>query len=105
MELAFSRKFLRDLCEDPRNALETFGPSISSSLRRRLADLRAADSVSNLVVGLVKPPVGARRRSFMISLDDIVQIHLCVNHVKCPMLDSGEVDWSRVNRVMITGVR
>lgn len=51
MIVAFETQRLRDLCEDPRTAVAEFGVSAATSLRARLADLRAAVTISDLLVG------------------------------------------------------
>lgn len=48
MELAFDTKELRAICEEPDVALAALGQAMAMTLRDRVADLRAADNLSEL---------------------------------------------------------
>ena len=50
MELAFSTKALRAVCESEERAVRELGVDLASILKRRLADLRAAGNATDLVV-------------------------------------------------------
>src|SRR5258708_22364381 len=51
VEIAFANKSLRQLCESERRARRSLGPRVAEKLKRRLADLRAANCVKDLVAG------------------------------------------------------
>ena len=51
MELAFETLDIRSLCENEACAARKLGPEVSETLKRRLADIRAAKSLEDLLVG------------------------------------------------------
>ena len=96
LELAFETKFLRDLCEDHSLAEAKLGVAVARSLRRRLADLRAAKSVFDLPFG-----VSTSKAHCTIALAGATQLKLAPNHLKNPRLPSGEMDWTQVGRLKV----
>lgn len=103
MIIAFETKALRDICEDGDAAVEQLGPSLAASLQQTLADLRAAGSISELVVG--DPQIGGENGAALtVSLTDGGRLVLMANHVQPPMTVDGSVDWSRTSRVRLTRI-
>jgi len=101
LELAFANKSLRQLCESEAKATRGFGGRVAQRLRRRLADLRAATSVKDLVAGRPRELESVRRRNVSVELAEGSRIVFCANHNTIPMLSSGGVDWSSVSRIKI----
>lgn len=101
MELAFAKKSLRQLCENQAEAKRNLGIGMADKLRRRMADLRAATCVKDLVAGRPSEFEDARRQQFSVDLCEGSRIVFCANHNTIPLLKSGGVDWSRVSRVKI----
>jgi len=101
LELAFAKKSLRQLCESEAKAKRDLGVRMAEKLTRRLADLRAATCVKDLVAGRPRELDGARHRHIAVELCNGARIVFCANHNAIPMLESGGVDWSRVSRVKI----
>jgi toxin HigB-1 len=99
MELAFATKALRSLCEDEDAAVEKFGKKVAGELRARIADLRAADSVRDIVAG--SPQFFDEDPRMTISVFETLQIVLRPNHVKMPRHAEGGIDWSRIRRLRI----
>lgn len=98
MEIAFDTISLRKLCESESEAQRKLGVEIAKNLKRRLADLRAATSVKDLVAGRPRELDGARYR---LDLSEGCLIIFCANHTTVPELKSGKVDWTRVSRVKL----
>lgn len=98
MELAFESKWLRSICESESEAEREFGLTISQVLKRRLADLRAATSTTDLIVG--KPRI-LDNEQMIIELSDGYQVVFRANHPDNPVLESGRIDWQRVSRIKI----
>ena len=74
----------------------------ADGLRRRLADLRAAVSIDDLVAS---PPTKlADPNELAIPVSVGLRLVLRCNHLKPPMLSSNAVDWSSVDRVKIIKV-
>jgi hypothetical protein len=101
MEIAFATKLIREICEGESAATRTFGIPVTGKLKRRLADLRAATSVKDLVVGRPRKIDGGGDFKFAIDLCRGYFMVCAVNHVNVPMLDSSDVNWSKVSRVKI----
>jgi hypothetical protein len=99
MELAFATKPLRSLCEDEDAAVEKFGEKVAEELRARIADLRAADSVGDIVAGT--PQFFDDDPRMTISVLEVLEIVLRPNHVKMQRQAKGGIDWSRVRRLKI----
>lgn len=103
LNLAFATKALRSLCEDKSIAERELGMESAGRLRRRLADLRAARSLADLLAGgLVQDLWPATYElSFRLSGSSLV---LRVNHHAVPIDDLGNIDWKRVTRVKIVRI-
>lgn len=101
LELAFSQKSLRNLCESQLKAERVLGISVAATLRARLADLRAAERVTDLVAGppaiLDDKPPGR----VAIPLGGDTFIFFSANHVSVDLNPSKKVNWSRVSRIKI----
>lgn len=100
MELAFSTKALRTLCENEAAATQELGATRAGILKRRLADLRAAVSVSDLVVGNPREAADSND-NLEIDVGAGARLVFCTNHAVTPRLASGNVDWANVSRVRL----
>jgi hypothetical protein len=100
LELAFSTKALRAVCESEERAVRRLGVDCANVLKRRLADLRAAANASDLVAGNPRRAPGPKEE-LMLDLADGYAVILAVNHATVPRLDSGVIDWSSVSRIKL----
>lgn len=100
LELAFATKSLREVCESEVKASRNLGVRMAEKLKRRLADLRAASCVNDLVAGRPRKR-GSRNRQMALNLYKSSKIIICANHNTTPVLESGNVDWSKVTRIKI----
>lgn len=98
LEIAFAEKSDRQLCENEAIAVRKLGAKLADKLKRRLADLRAATSVKDIVAG--KPQV-LHKHQIAVELCDGYCLFFCANHNTNPLLESDEIDWSRVSRIKI----
>lgn len=102
MEIAFDTLSLRILCENEEKAKIKFGPHIAQNLKKRLADLRAATNIYDVVAG--NPQTFGKNKSQMqIELSNGFQIILSANHPVNPMND-GSVDWHNVSRIKVVRI-
>lgn len=101
MELAFDKVSIREICESSSEAKRTLGPKVAEKLKRRLADLRAAASVHDLIAGHPREVHGPRYRRIRVDLADDYYLVLSANHPVIPRLESGKTDWSAVSRIKI----
>ena len=104
VEIAFAKKSLRQLCESERTARRSLGTRVAERLKRRLADLRAANCVKDLVAGRPRELRGDRAGQIAVQLGESFQLIFSANHSVPPLLDGVRVDWSRVNRLKIISI-
>lgn len=104
LELAFAKKSLRLLCENKAKAEQSLGARIAKQLRQRLADMRAATCTTDLVAGTPRKLEGNRRQQMSVDICDGYRMIFCANHNSNPLLDSGDVDWTKVSRVKIVRI-
>lgn len=93
MQLAFSTKALRAVCENEERAVRELGGESANALKRRLADLRAAENVRDLIAGNPRPAPRSKEH-LLLDLEDGWALILAANHTTVPRLGSGAVDWS-----------
>ena len=103
MELTFLSRELRSICEDEQLALRHYEMNVVERLTRRLADLSAARTIDELVVG--SPQVGTRdgQPSLTIQLIDQWRLQCRPGHVP-PYGGAGPVDWSHVHRLQVVAI-
>jgi len=99
LELAFESRELRDVCENDAEAKRQFGHSVAEMLRHRLADLDAAISPKDLLVGQPRP--GTDAETMVIDLCEGHRLVFTANHPNNPTTPTGELDWTRVGRIRI----
>lgn len=82
------------------------GRSVAEKLKGRLADFAAASAVSELFMlpGRLRELSADRRGQLVVDLSEGKQLVFQGGHAKERLLESGEIDWSRVRRVKILGV-
>ncbi len=100
MEIAFAKKKLRQLCESEAQAKRDLGIEVANILKKRIADLRAATCVGDLLAGQPREE-GARGQNIAMELNNGSCMVFCVNHNVVPKVHSGRVDWSKVSRIKI----
>jgi plasmid maintenance system killer protein len=101
VELAFETKPLRDICENESAATRTFGLEVAEILKRRLADLRAASSVKDLVAGNPHELDAVDAGSMAVELCGRHRMVFCPNHPKRMMTGRAKPDWASVSRIRI----
>ncbi len=101
LELSFANKALRELCESSVKANRKLGVDVANELRRRVADLRAATSVRDLLIGA---PRETEEDQIALDLGPSFQLTFCANHNTVPKIESGAIYWSKVSRIKILSV-
>lgn len=101
MELAFESKSLRTICESEADAQSELGPTVAEALRHRLADLRVASSINDLVAGKPRLSDDANDQHCIIDLAGDYSIVLGANHPRNPLMGAGKLDWARISRVKL----
>ena len=100
MELAFISKHIRDICEKPKLAEEALGLSLSRNLQKRLADLLAVKSVTDIPTGKPTEIDDNPLSNYKVNLDDEYRLVFCSNHILNPVT-GGKIDWSKVTYIKI----
>lgn len=103
MELAFSTRMLRTLCQDHEEAVNRIGAPAADVLRTRLADLRAATYLAELPAGRPAVLDGEPPR-LRFELCDGWALLLSVAHQSVPRTEDGELDVTKVRRVLVQGI-
>ena len=101
LQLAFHSRSLRTICESEARAKRELEPSVADALQHRLADLRAATSIKDLVVGRPRPLDDGEKQNMVVDLCDSHRLVFCANHPKNPLAESGKLDWQSVSRVKV----
>jgi hypothetical protein len=101
LDLAFARKALRDLCASEAKATLALGAKVTRNLRARLTDIRAANSMKDVLVGARRQLEAVDRPEIALRLGNGVRVVLRVNHSVVPRLQNGNVEWSKVSRVQV----
>lgn len=104
MEIAFRTKLLRSICEYEHVAHSHLCSTLVTILKARVADLRAADTVSDLLVGHPTAHRAGSEQYFSITLDKADKLCFQSNHKKSPLLANGAIDWPRVYRIKIVSI-
>ena len=102
MDLSFDTQLLRNLCESDKKAKQKLGHDVADQLRRRIADLRAAETIDDLAAS---PPYGLDgSASLAVELCDGWRVVFAANHTEMPVVSSGAIDWSVVDRIRIVAI-
>lgn len=100
MEVAFDSPLLRSICEDQASAMKELGPVVAGILKRRLADIRAASTLTGIPAGHLRFAVEGGGRA-IIDLGDGYTIELEANHRRNPTREGGDIEWGSVSRVKV----
>ncbi len=84
---------------------EQFDSNVAEKVKHRLADLRAASSVSDVVLGSLKEIANTQGEKLSIDLCDGYQIIFQANHIELPLSADGKVDWSVVTRIKVLNIK
>jgi proteic killer suppression protein len=101
LEIAFDSRLLRTICESEALAKRELGSTVAEALKHRLADMRAATSVKDLLVGHPRVLDGTNGQHMIIDLYGGYQIIFCANHPNNPVMEAGTLDWLRVSRIKL----
>jgi hypothetical protein len=100
LELAFDSKSLRTLCGSFDQAKRVLGTEVAETLKRRLADMRAATSPADLIAGRPRRLEGFPQQ-MIVDLRAGYIVVFCANHSRNPITDGGDLDWARISRIKL----
>lgn len=102
MILAFETKDLRELCVSEAKAKQELGDAVAESLKRRVADMRAANSLADLApFGALAP--FAEDALHRVDLTNDRFLVIAANH-PAPRLPSGTINWTIVKRAKLVRI-
>jgi hypothetical protein len=101
LEISFETKELRDLCEDESLAAQELGPIAAEALKRRLADIRAADAIYDVLAGRPLQDKHHGIDCYRFELADNCRLTVIPNHMPPRNSAAGIPDWERVRRVRV----
>ena len=89
------------VCENEEKAKEMLGIPITFTLKSRLADIRAAMFVSELIAGLPGAINHEGIHAYKVDLTTQERIIFCCAHNNIPKLTDGSTDWHQVSRIKL----
>ena len=101
MEIGFRDKKLREICEKEVVARKKLGGACARKLRIRLADLEAANAVTDLVAGKPHPLKHDRAGQFAVELSGGYRLVFVPGNDPVPRHPDKSIDWSRVTIIRI----
>jgi hypothetical protein len=103
LEIAFSTRELRAVCEDAAYAEAIYDPALAKSLVSRLADLRAVGHLLELPFAEVRPATGSDPDHVVLGLAEGRTLVLGANHTSPPPPrgSNGEIEWEHVYRIIV----
>lgn len=103
LKLSFMTRELRRICLDPDYAVRKLGAEVGGSLQARLADLDAADHLTDVPIGidlasstLACVPIQIVNNHYLIGRAD---------HVKVYGSDTPQAPWDMVSRIKLTHIQ
>ena len=105
LEISFADKSLRTLSENRAKAEAAFGIEPAVRLQRRLADLRAANNINDLVDGSYTKGTEGNENKIIFYLSDDIKMIITPNHMVIPTLRTGKTDWKKVRRVKVIEIQ
>ncbi len=100
MIVAFQTEKLRRVCEDESVMTAKLGTTVAALLRERLADIRAASTLDDLIVG--RPRLsGDKLELLTIDLGPASQMTWTANHAPPRISQDGKMDWTRTTRIRL----
>ncbi|MCY3821520.1 MAG: type II toxin-antitoxin system YoeB family toxin [Gammaproteobacteria bacterium] len=104
MDIDFEDDDLARLCNDSRFADRRLGTNSAKRLRARLADLKAATVVTELVAGSPHPLTGDRVGQFSLRLHRGHRLVFRPAHDSVPIRRDDSIDWNCVTAVTIVEI-
>lgn len=107
MDISFRSGRLAKDCNDARKAQRRFGPRRAGLIRRRLDELRAADTLEvmrTLPAARCHELKGNRKGQISVDLDHPYRLLFVPFHDPIPIKPDGGLNWAQVTVIEILGV-
>lgn len=105
MLISFDNRKIRKICEDEIEARSEFGIQVSTKLQNRLADLAAAISVTDIIIGNPCELKNTPYPNYKVDLYNNYILIFAANNVIVSQNGNGSINWSEVNRIKILEIK
>ena len=92
------------ICETQEFAIEKYGENVSGVLMDILSDLEVAANISEIISGRPQQRMIGEVLGYQLSLPEGYTINIVSGHPVSNIDKNGQVDWSKVSRVLISSV-
>ena len=100
MHIGFEQQEFRELCRNEGSAIAALGPGVAEVLFARLADIRAAETLAELIVG--NPRVDPNDAStYLLDLRDYGTLRFRTIAPKGRKTESERTNPARVSRILV----
>ncbi|BDB72292.1 hypothetical protein Cthiooxydans_47040 [Comamonas thiooxydans] len=96
---------LREQCADEAVAAQTLPTEVVANLKHRIADIRAADSMEEVIAGKPRQGTYNGEECYFIDLGRSHELTLVQAHVEPRRTADGALDWSRTRRVKVVSLK
>lgn len=104
MKITFANRELEKLCNRSNYAIRKLGDVGARKLQSRLADIEAANDVTELIAGSPHPLKGDREGDFSLRLHGAQRLVFRPEHNPLPRLQDRGIDWQNVTAVQIVEI-
>lgn len=101
MQILYANTKLQKLCDNRKQAEKKYGADCAKKLRARLADLEAAQRVTDLRAGNPHPLSGDRAGQFALNLAGGFRLVFSAANDPIPTKPDNGIDWNAVTIVSI----
>lgn len=98
MHLSFGDKQIRQICEDQNVAIETYGSAAAQALQNRLADLWAATTLRDMIVG---KPTLLHDSTYQVNLNKEYSLVFSAINRRITYESEGSEEYRYVSRIKI----
>ncbi|MBP7252018.1 MAG: hypothetical protein KBA75_00880 [Alphaproteobacteria bacterium] len=104
MDIQFHTESIRQTCSSKAIAERKFGQAVALQLRNRLSDIRAAQNINEVLVGLKDKKINVLDQIRVVDLTNSYEMLLQANHRVNPKAGDGSVNWAAVDRVKVVSI-
>lgn len=105
MTVSFEDKQIREICEDQYIAESEIGFSSSIKLHDRLADIVAASSINDLIVGNLKEIQDKNGVIYKIDICELYELVFKSNHIPTQTIVTGPIERININKIKILAIQ
>ncbi|MEO5376803.1 MAG: hypothetical protein H7832_03310 [Magnetococcus sp. DMHC-6] len=101
MKIQYKNQKIEKLCNQQAVAQQTFGKPVAIKLQTRIAEIKAASRVTELIAGDPHPLKGNRLGQFSLSFSESERVVFKPNQDPIPRHEDSSIDWSQVINIII----